>query len=403
MTDITFEDLLELPILKKCRLVAGTEGIRNRISWPYVVLSTTILGWVSGYEIAIYAKDSEASFEQQIAVYRKLLTEANESHVSAIIISLRDDMTGLPEEVLSLSNQYRIPLLEAPWNISSIDFTKAIINYIIRHQRQDTLPEEFVRGMLFGTEADRDRNVRLLPSTASRLPSYFVINCVHHKNPDYHACVEESKAITYEYIMPQVKRYLSFSFEHLSSSVIDDSAVYILSAENYSRQTLSPLLSKISSALTLEYPALVFHLGVSRRHRNIRELDTAYREACISAKYRNFLSSKTECFTYADECSGLLLLSGLSNDTLIRYYEQVLGKLVSEHTYSYQELLLSLKCYIRCNYNLTQAAGELFVHKNTLRNRLARIEELTCRDLSRAQDLYDITTALLAYDIVQGN
>lgn len=83
---ITVNDLLKLPIIRRCNLVAGKNGLNNKVSWPYVVLSSTIVNWANDYELAIYSKDMEKTVAEQIEVYRRLINEAQEANLSALII-----------------------------------------------------------------------------------------------------------------------------------------------------------------------------------------------------------------------------------------------------------------------------------------------------------------------------
>jgi purine catabolism regulator len=87
-----------------------------------------------------------------------------------------------------------------------------------------------------------------------------------------------------------------------------------------------------------------------------------------------------------------LLLSIQDDDALRLYCDSVLGPLRNGDYGS--ELLRSLEVFIEQNGNWERAARELYCHRHTLRYRIRKVEELTGRDLSRAQDRIEFWLAL---------
>ena len=64
------------------------------------------------------------------------------------------------------------------------------------------------------------------------------------------------------------------------------------------------------------------------------------------------------------------------------------------------ELLRSLEAYIERNGHWERAASDCYCHRHTLRYRIKRIEELTGRDLSRANDRIELWLALRAKELI---
>ncbi|GAA2847825.1 helix-turn-helix domain-containing protein [Streptosporangium fragile] len=57
-------------------------------------------------------------------------------------------------------------------------------------------------------------------------------------------------------------------------------------------------------------------------------------------------------------------------------------------------LLGTLEAWLRCEGSAVRAAGQLYCHRNTVFNRIRRIEQLTGRSLSRPLDIVELTLAL---------
>lgn len=95
-----------------------------------------------------------------------------------------------------------------------------------------------------------------------------------------------------------------------------------------------------------------------------------------------------------------LLLSVQDGEALQLYCESVLGPIENSDERYAAELLRSLEAYIERNGHWERAAGDCYCHRHTLRYRIKRIEELTGRDLSRANDRVEMWLALRARELI---
>ena len=89
------------------------------------------------------------------------------------------------------------------------------------------------------------------------------------------------------------------------------------------------------------------------------------------------------------------MLMAMHDDHMLREFAAaVLGPLREHDRLRQTELERTLRTYLQLDGRLSDSAAALFVHVNTLRNRLARIEELTGRTLSSTDDRVDLYLAL---------
>jgi len=75
----------------------------------------------------------------------------------------------------------------------------------------------------------------------------------------------------------------------------------------------------------------------------------------------------------------------------------VLGGLLELDPADRAVLLETLDAWLECEGSAGRAAGRLYCHRNTVFNRLRRLEQLTSRSLARPRDLIEMTLALDAY------
>ena len=100
-------------------------------------------------------------------------------------------------------------------------------------------------------------------------------------------------------------------------------------------------------------------------------------------------------FVPSDEvASHELLLATVPASVLRSFRERLLGPLLAYDDQHRAELLPTLREFLACSGSWNACAVRMYVHVNTVRYRIRRIEELTGRDLSRLDDQVDFFLAL---------
>ncbi len=107
-----------------------------------------------------------------------------------------------------------------------------------------------------------------------------------------------------------------------------------------------------------------------------------------------------EVASHRDLGAFTLLLSVQDGEALRLYTESVLGPIENSDERYAAELLRSLEAYIERNGHWERAASDCYCHRHTLRYRIKRIEDLTGRDLSRANDRVEMWLALRARELI---
>jgi purine catabolism regulator len=95
-----------------------------------------------------------------------------------------------------------------------------------------------------------------------------------------------------------------------------------------------------------------------------------------------------------------LLLTLQEPDALRAFADSVLASLDAYDDEHGGELVPSLRAFLDHNARWEAAAGELYVHRHTLRYRMRKVEELTRRDLASAHDRMEFWLALRARDLL---
>jgi DNA-binding PucR family transcriptional regulator len=88
------------------------------------------------------------------------------------------------------------------------------------------------------------------------------------------------------------------------------------------------------------------------------------------------------------------LLASVPASVLRSFRERLLGPLAEYDARHNAELLPTLRSFLACDGSWSACATRMYVHVNTVRYRIGRIEALTGRDLSALSDRVDFFLAL---------
>ena len=148
------------------------------------------------------------------------------------------------------------------------------------------------------------------------------------------------------------------------------------------------LLTSMAAGLGRERLAI----GVgSRRAESLRATVDEARHALRIGRARN---DQVSVIGHEELASHVLLLSGLPEDVRAAYCDRLLGPLRTYDALHRSDLEATLETFLACSTSWTRCAEQMHVHVNTLRYRIARIEELTGRSLADLETQVDLFLAL---------
>ena len=172
--------------------------------------------------------------------------------------------------------------------------------------------------------------------------------------------------------------------------------IVIIAAWPHGRDRLLDAAEEVSRALGARWPQQQPTVGVgalAEGHGELRRAVVEAREARRSGQRRRRPASVA---TYDQVGSHRALLAHHDATTLSRFVNSVLGAVRRQDAEHRSELEHTLRTFLAHGGRFNETADVLHVHVNTLRNRLARIEELSGRDLGATEDRVDLFLALQA-------
>ncbi|MEU2506588.1 helix-turn-helix domain-containing protein [Streptomyces sp. NPDC007863] len=102
----------------------------------------------------------------------------------------------------------------------------------------------------------------------------------------------------------------------------------------------------------------------------------------------------------ADRLPGAFILA--RPDLAKEFSVQVLGAVLEADPVERDQLLATLAAWLDCQGSTEEAGKRLYCHRNTVLNRLRRLERLTGRLLARPRDVVDLAFALESHRLIEG-
>jgi len=136
-------------------------------------------------------------------------------------------------------------------------------------------------------------------------------------------------------------------------------------------------------------------VGVSAPAGGVAALSGALHEAGSARRLAALRGTTAIPVVTSDEvASHELLLASAPASVLRSFRERLLGPLLSYDERHRAELVSTLREFLACSGSWNACAAKMYVHVNTVRYRIRRVEELTGRDLSSLDDQVDFFLAL---------
>ncbi len=178
----------------------------------------------------------------------------------------------------------------------------------------------------------------------------------------------------------------------------NEEVILIISVEEKKRRDkrayLDMLINQILAQAEKSLASREIRVGIGHKYEQPSEIFRSYQEAKVAVKLGGLLQGKGPLI-YFGELGVERILYSHDKQELEEFYREVLAELENQDKQK-NELMETLEKYLMNHFDLKATANALFLHPNSLRYRLKRIEEILDLDLED----FDIRVSLvLAFKI----
>ncbi len=141
-------------------------------------------------------------------------------------------------------------------------------------------------------------------------------------------------------------------------------------------------------------------VGVGKR-REVGELARSFEEARFALEFGAVMAFDTTVTTFDNLGIWRMLVDDGNPRKLQELIDDWIGELIAHDLVHSSELVKTLSVYLDKSCGAEAASSDLYIHRNTLRYRLAKIAQVTGRDLSDAEVRFQLQIACRAWTVLQ--
>ncbi|MFT8362522.1 MAG: PucR family transcriptional regulator ligand-binding domain-containing protein [Sporolactobacillus sp.] len=192
--------------------------------------------------------------------------------------------------------------------------------------------------------------------------------------------------------------------------MIKNNQFYLLSAKekhsNHTAETLrshmNTLLNGMHQFIDQNFNGLTFHIGFGKIRSKLIDCWRSFKEAYQVIEVAQAVPDMRTRHFY-DSIGIYQLLKAVPQDFLSTFVADHLGNLIAYDATHHLELAQTLAVYFRCRGSKGETAKQLFIHRQTLYNRLDKISVILGEDYTSPQRRYCLEMALLGYQLLQSD
>lgn len=396
---ISLFEALSLDGLKDAKVLAGREGLNRIIRWVHVVDVPNATDWVHGGELLFVtgiglSKDTESLC--------KLIEGLAAKNVAGLVINVGPYIHGLPSEALNVAERLAFPVLELPWEVKLVDVTEALCKQIVTKTVQDRAVLDLVDALISGRVTSEEIMVNRAKFYGFDITKGCLVMVVDIDRFKEHL---QKKQITDEKTIQLLKTMVQDLAVGVcrrkgAKSLVTakgDEIIVLLEVQRYGEKDIREMADEIRDCVRAGKLGFTVSVGIGGFCRDLQDIPHSYTEAkrALFVCQRVFGGDAT--LIYAQTGLYRILFMIPDRAELENYFQSTLGRLVE----SDPNLLQTLDAYLEHNGSLQKTAQQLFIHKNTLRYRLCRIEKLTGLDLDSAHNRLALAAALAVGKFLQ--
>lgn len=392
------KDLFKLPSLSKMKIIAGNKGLHKIIRWSYKAESIHLAKWVHGGELLIISK--MVIHEKDFNLYN-FLKEAISLNISGALLLIGPNyIEQIPQSVIDLSNQKHFPLFLIPWDTPLVDIFEELGHAIASINLINDKHKDLLFSIIFNTNLSFDYLKYQSQEVNFSFDGYlqfFEINFLLPQSENAIILNDVDKDTICQFI------HTLFENEHIPilSSSYTKNIIALINVNNTSLDTLNTLFPQILNYIKENYPNYIVNIGIGTRQKSLEKYKLSYEQAskCINLA----IKQKQKNMIYYYEQLGLYqLFYDINNKTLLEnFVHNILYSLMAYDKKYNTNLIQTLEVYLNKNCNLNQTAETLFIHRNTIKYRLQRIEEITNTSLDDAFTRLNFFNAILIKKFLQ--
>ncbi|WJV53153.1 PucR family transcriptional regulator ligand-binding domain-containing protein [Pectobacteriaceae bacterium CE90] len=398
---LSVSEIMVLPGLEELTLRAGQSKIHRPVRWYYVAENEGIAEWVMGGELVFVTGINHPRDEANL---QQLVREGYQCGIAGMVILTGEPFIhAIPDSVIMLANQLGIPLIEQPYLLKMVIVTQLIGTALVQRETLLRSQRDILVQLLTGDYPSIDiaslraNNLQLMLDRPHRVISLRLSGIQTLFATQTPAIAESRLQLIRQRVQQRLEEYLADVEGALPLIVLGDLYILLLPSNSVLFQPDKLWLQQVQQTLGTDIQPLMLLGGLSSVVASAHQYRRGLTEARQALDVAESMQPEKGWCDY-NELGVLKLLTAVSEPALVtQFVKETLGMLFESNRKHPDLLIETLDAVLQENGNLIKAAERLAIHRNTLHQRLQRIEQRSGQSLNDPQFRLNASVALLVW------
>lgn len=415
---LTVQEALALEIFSRCRLLTAGGGLQNDVFWVNILEILDDLSHIEPGEFLITTAHGLQGLSKKRQ--KEMVELFAHRKMAAMAIQTGHYIDDIPGSLIQLFNEYQIPLIEIPPDISFKSMTRSLMLSLLQAEKADDDGLQSTIGkdqQLQKYKSMLDTWTGINKGMEPLAQNQALLDLGLRLDQDYWVCriaaCEPGRAYT-PYPVRTAETLASTVSQAVFQLMEQRNLPYLVGTagknitlvlqpapDSGTGSTIAQYSRRILEELRLVCSQLDLYLGLSNHHHNFDQWKKAVDEAEKALQAAALRLLKQNGFGFYSGLGSLKLILSVNNEEILEdQLNETVKPLFEYDARTGGALVQTLKTYLKY-HNIKIAAEELFVHRHTMKYRLNQIRKLTGINPEETTSLIILSEALLIYDYLK--
>lgn len=352
------------------KMIGGSRGWSNSISWILMLEDTAIIHNFAGKELAVTTGFGFDTEEKLMNLVMMLV----QYHASGLIINTGEYIKEVPKNVCWYCDENDFPLMTVPWEVLLVDMVKDIS---IRIFLQGTTDEEITRAYISAIETPDNQELyrkTLLP--------FFDVDGEFRVALFTTQGLDEMDTVERRRLSYRLQIYLE-NITHNGSFFYYDSN-FVLITNDVNQEDYDGIVDGMVQRSKRRMPNVPIYVGEGSPVQDISNLHIAYQRAKAAVA---MAAGKKIPLLKFDEMGMYRLLYSVKDAVLLQEMSETPLRPIMEYDAKHHtNYIETLEKYLQYNGSIQAVAEAMFTHRNTVIYRISNIKKLLGSELDTTQE-----------------
>lgn len=364
------KDIMELDYFKNnnLELVGGVNGLNRVVTRPNIAQLMNFHEWMAGGEFLLV---NGVGLElDKLENMLTLIKNAETGKAACIAFEIsKKYIPKVPRQAIELADEIKLPIFTLPWDVPFGEILNTVYDYIVRKQLEETTIVDLMRNILF---------VDVNPGYILQQADFYGYNL---RIPHCSVIISCQNVNKQKDVYSFIKKYMveSVSIQE-KPMIMDHNRDLVIFYPQSQKKSIYKFMNEMLDTVNSLIRNVEIFIAIGNYYDDLFKYRSSYDEARQALRFLKIKKEKNIMFF--NDLGLLRLIDGADNGEKTRnYITEWLKPLTDYADNNHIDLVETLDKFQEANFNVARASQLLFIHRNTLLQRLDKIYSLMDIDI----------------------